>query len=94
MKTIYIFLFPFFFLILLLFTTNSFGQRCDKKNYCDKANIEDYDYFSQSTTTSNENTPKTFTMQDVSSWQPTAQIIQGSGDVKINFWNGSKRKYR
>ena len=48
MKTKYTLFYLFNILILLSFTTSLFGQRCDKKNYCDKADLEDYDYRGQS----------------------------------------------
>lgn len=58
-----------------------------------KTNV-DYDAFSQSTTTSNENTSKSFTFTQIGQWQPTAQIIDGQGQVTVNYWKGSDRVYQ
>lgn len=53
----------------------------------------DYDAFSQSTSTLNENTAKSFTFSDISNWQPSAQIQSGSAEIITHFWNGSHREY-
>ncbi|MBU1885089.1 hypothetical protein KKE34_00595 [Patescibacteria group bacterium] len=72
-------------------------------DYFHRNNI-DYDAFSQSTTTNNENLPKNFTYQGISDWQPTPKIIQGNdgtrngeigdGEIKVKSWSGSKRQYQ
>jgi len=56
----------------------------------------DYDAFSSSTSTANENLPKSFTFEyfQDGGWQPTAKVITGQGEVSINSWNGSKRYYQ
>ncbi len=54
----------------------------------------DYDAFTQSSTTKNENRTKEFTFKDISQWQPSPQIIQGQGDINVISWRGSKRTYR
>lgn len=54
----------------------------------------DYDAFSQSTSTMNENVPKTFTFNDISQWQPTPLILSGDGEVVVDLWRGSSRQYR
>jgi len=53
----------------------------------------DYESFSQSTTTANENLPKSFTYQEISDWQPTAQILEGQGEASMQYWKGSDRQY-
>jgi hypothetical protein len=54
----------------------------------------DYDAFTQSSTTKNENRTKEFTFKNISQWQPSPQIIQGQGDINVISWRGSKRTYR
>lgn len=56
-------------------------------------NNQDYEAYTQSTTTQNENTPHTFKYQLFADWQPNAKILQGSGTVTVGFWQGSKRQY-
>ncbi|MDQ3008205.1 MAG: 6-pyruvoyl-tetrahydropterin synthase-related protein [bacterium] len=53
----------------------------------------DYEAFTQSTTTSNENLPKNFTYLQIGDWQPTARILSGAGEISIESWQGSKREY-
>lgn len=62
-------------------------------DYFHRNNI-DYDAFSQSTTTNNENLPKDFTYEDIGDWQPTPKIINGSGEIKVDYWSGSRRQYQ
>ncbi len=54
----------------------------------------DYEAFSQTTSTQNENLAKTFKYQNFADWQPTAKILNGEGEIKINYWFGSKREYQ
>jgi len=54
----------------------------------------DYDAFSQSTTTANENLPQDFTYTEIGDWQPTAKIIEGQGKVVVTYWQGSARTYQ
>ncbi len=54
---------------------------------------QDYEAYTQSTTTKNENTPRTFKYQLFADWQPTAKIYQGLGKVTVESWSGSKRHY-
>lgn len=56
-------------------------------------NTVDYDAFSQTTSTQNENLPKTFTYTGIADWQPSATIINGEGDIQVQYWTGSKREY-
>lgn len=53
----------------------------------------DYELFSQTTTTQNENLPKTFTYTDIGNWRAEPQLISGKGEVTVNTWNGSRRSY-
>lgn len=62
-------------------------------DYFHKLN-RDYDAFSQTTSTLNENLPGTFTYQDFADWQPTASILAGDGSVTISYWKGSDRQYQ
>lgn len=63
-------------------------------DYFSKNNI-DYDLFAQSTTTANENLPKTFTYESFSaSWQPSPSITPSGGDLVVNSWTGSHRQYQ
>lgn len=80
-------------LMLLIFIQVIIFLRLKPIDYFNKTNI-DYDAFSQSTTTSNENTPKSFTYSDIADWQPTATIINGDGEVSITYWKGSDRRYQ
>ncbi len=56
--------------------------------------IIDYDFFSQSTSTGNENRAKTFTYSNIADWKPTPIILQGKGTFdEILKWRGSHREY-
>jgi hypothetical protein len=56
--------------------------------------IIDYDLFAQSTTTLNENLPKTFTYESFSAtWQPQP-TTQPASDVVVSHWTGSQRRYQ
>lgn len=61
-------------------------------DYFHRTNI-DYDAFSQSTTTANENLPKNFTYLEIADWQPGPTMIGGEGEIRVLIWNGSERKY-
>lgn len=54
----------------------------------------DYEAFSQSTSTMNENRAKNFDYLQISDWQPTAKILAGSGQIQIQSWSGSSRHYQ
>lgn len=56
--------------------------------------VVDYDAFSQSTSTLNENRVQGFEYQDFADWQPTAQIMSGEGKVIVGYWRGSSRSYQ
>jgi hypothetical protein len=55
---------------------------------------QDYEAFTQSTTTLNENMPTSFKYLQIGDWQPTAIIGAGNGQVIVESWKGSDRKYR
>lgn len=69
-----------------------FAWNVQPTGYFSKPQIE-YDLFAQSTTTGNENLPKSFTFTEFANWQPTASIISGNGTVSVLKWTGSKRNY-
>jgi hypothetical protein len=56
--------------------------------------IQDYDYFTQSTSTNNENRAKTFNYTFAGDWQPTAQLEAGEGKIEVIKWLGSTRTYK
>lgn len=58
-----------------------------------KSNLE-YQVFSQTTSTSNENLPIDFTFTDIGNWRPEPQIATGFGEVQVESWTGSSRSYR
>lgn len=55
--------------------------------------IIDYDAFTQTTSTQNENRTPAFQFEAVPDWQPTATLLTGEGVVTTNFWRGSERSY-
>lgn len=57
-------------------------------------NIIDYDAFSQTTSTANENLPKEFTYSEFADWQPTPTILNGEGSINVINWQGSQRSYQ
>ncbi len=81
---------PLIYFLLLLQLVNLFKLK--PADYFHQNNI-DYDAFSQSTSTLNENRVKNFTYTNFADWQPTAKILKGNGEIKIKYWQGSKREY-
>jgi hypothetical protein len=57
-----------------------------------KTNAE-YDSFSQTTSTLNENLPVTFTYGLNGVWQPAPTFLSGEGTVEVQRWTGSDREY-
>jgi len=53
----------------------------------------DYDAFAQTTTTQHENTPISFTYQNIGDWQPSPSLLAGEGVINVHVWNGSFRQY-
>jgi len=85
--------FKWLLLALLVLQLMSFS-RLKPVDYFHRNNI-DYDAFSQSTTTNNENLPRDFTYKDLGDWQPTPKIVDGDGEIKtVEYWSGSKRQYQ
>jgi hypothetical protein len=62
-------------------------------------NTIDYDLFSQSTSTANENMPVGFSYavtpvtELVVDWSPAPKIAQGSAEIEVASWTGTKRSY-
>jgi hypothetical protein len=56
--------------------------------------IVDYEAFSQTTSTQNENRSKTFTYDGFADWQPTPKLEPDSGSIEVSYWNGTSRSYR
>jgi hypothetical protein len=60
-------------------------------------NNEDYEVFTMTTSTQNENMPRTFHYADIGDWQPTPTIISPTSEdsyyITVIAWNGSKRTY-
>jgi hypothetical protein len=52
-----------------------------------------YLQFPQTTSTSHENLPKTFTLETLPSWKPEPYIATGSADIVVSSWTGRKRSY-
>lgn len=53
----------------------------------------EYDSFSQTTSTLNENLPTTFTYGLNQEWQPSPVFVSGEGQVEVLDWTGSHRRY-
>ncbi|OGJ15982.1 MAG: hypothetical protein A2632_01380 [Candidatus Pacebacteria bacterium RIFCSPHIGHO2_01_FULL_46_16] len=67
--------------------------RLSPADYFHKSNV-DYDVFSQSTSTQNENRTKEFTYDQIADWQPTPTLFDpAAGTVTVRSWNGSARQY-
>lgn len=55
---------------------------------------ENYVAYGQTSTTQNENFPKTFKYLDVGDWAPTPVFLEGEGNSTVNRWAGSYRDYQ
>jgi len=55
--------------------------------------LTDYIFFSQSTSTLNENRAQTFTYLNLGDWQPAPHLLTGSGQITVQAWRGSNRSY-
>lgn len=53
----------------------------------------DYDAFSQTTSTQNENRTPSFQFESVPDWQPSASILSGEGTITTSIWRGTERSY-
>lgn len=81
-------------LLLLLLVWQAIGVSRLSQNYFFTTTAESLDNFSQTSTTKNENLPKSFTYQGFTSWQPEPQIITGTAKFEVEHWNGFWRKYK
>lgn len=54
---------------------------------------EDLQAFSMSTSTQNENMPRSFSYQEIADWEPGAKVIGGEAQIKTLVWRGSWRRY-
>lgn len=66
--------------------------RMQPVGYINKERIE-YELFDQSTTTTNENLPKDFTLHEFPEWKPEPTIESGEAKVEVLDWTGSSRRY-
>lgn len=55
--------------------------------------VEDYNFFAQSTSTLNENRTRSFTFTNIGIWQPAPQVLSGSAQFAVASWRGSRREY-
>lgn len=62
-------------------------------DYFDR-NTVDYEAFSQTTSTQNENMPKDFSFDNISEWQPSPSILEGDAETTVEEWSGSSRIYQ
>lgn len=60
--------------------------------YVNKERVE-YELFDQSTTTSNENLPKDFTLTEFPNWAPKPTIESGTASASVKSWTGTRRSY-
>ena len=60
--------------------------------YLVKSDLE-YELYSQSTSTSHENTPKSFTYLGFSDWAPHPFVVSGEAEYQVQHWTGSDKKY-
>ncbi len=78
--------------ILLMFVAIYSVLNIKPVDYFHKSTI-DYDAYTQSTSTQNENVPSNFTYLGIGDWQPSARIIEGDGTISTNFWTTIKHEY-
>lgn len=50
--------------------------------------------FPMTTLTNNENRPRTFNLESFGNWQPQPYLLEGQGEIKVESWLGSKRRYQ
>ncbi len=80
-------------LLLVVLIWQAIGiYRSKPLEYVRRDKIE-YELYSQSTQTSHENTPKTFTYKDFHDWQPHPVILDGQAEYQVTHWTGSDKKY-
>jgi len=83
--------FKYLFVLVLAFQLLAV-LRFQPADYFHKNTI-DYDLFSQSTSTANENLPKTFTYKEIADWSPAPRVASGSGEFSVQSWTGTSRSY-
>lgn len=81
----------FFMFLLLLFQVISFSRLKVVDQFHHQN--QDYEAFSQSTSTLNENTPKSFQYQNIADWKPSASVLHGTAEIETQLWNGTRRVY-
>lgn len=54
---------------------------------------EDYQAFTMTTSTQNENLPKTFMYKDIADWKPAPSVLAGDARISVKQWRGSSRTY-
>lgn len=79
--------------VLVLLVQTGWALTIRPVDYFHRTNV-DYEAFSQSTTTSQENLPKAWHYQQIADWQPTPMLLQGTGEVAVAVWRGSVRQYQ
>jgi hypothetical protein len=77
---------------VLIFWQILAGLRISPVDYFHRDNLT-YENFPQSTSTGNENLPKTFTYIGGGDWHPTPETLSGKADFQIEKWSGSYHKY-
>ncbi|MFZ5437851.1 MAG: hypothetical protein ACOZAK_02260 [Patescibacteria group bacterium] len=81
-----------YLLIVILGSQLLMVMRFQPADYLHKTTL-DYDLFAQSTTTANENLPKTFTYQNIADWSAAPRVLQGQADYQVQHWTGTNRQY-
>ncbi len=80
------------FLLALLAMQLSYVWRVKAVDYFHHTQ-QDYDYFTQSSSTNNENRTKNFTYMPTRKWEASPDIIGGTSGVGVVNWRGSEREY-
>lgn len=78
--------------LVLLFAQLLVASRLKPADIINRENI-DLDLYSQSTSTNNENLPKTWTLDTIPSWQPTPAVEPSTDSLVVEKWTGSHRVY-
>ncbi len=62
-------------------------------DYFHRTNV-DYEAFSQTTSTQNENLARDFTYENIADWQPTPTLLKGQAQIEVLSWRGSHHVYK
>ena len=54
---------------------------------------EDYQAFTMTTSTQNENLPRTFEYMNIADWKPSPSVLTGEANIEVVNWRGSSRSY-